>query len=200
MADLITLDQYKAFEGITSDTKDDELSPIISSVSDLVKTYCNSNIIDNSGSPGITDVFTIEYSTHSVQLTDSPIINVILVEERGSQSESYTTLLNDGTNGKYEWYLDTVTDSIFKTNEYGTYVNWCKGVGSVRVTYTSGYLTTPLALQLAVVDTVNYFLNDEHKERYALAGASVENPGTTTIDNTASFPDHIKRVLDLYRI
>ena len=33
-----------------------------------------------------------------------------------------------------------------------------------------------------------------------IAGAMIENPVSTSIKNNAGFPDHIKRVLDMYKV
>ena len=43
-------------------------------------------------------------------------------------------------------------------------------------------------------------MKDEHKERRTLGGASIQNQGTSGVRNSTDFPDHIKRVLDLYRL
>ena len=42
--------------------------------------------------------------------------------------------------------------------------------------------------------------NDEHKERRTLGGATINNQGTAGLRQSTDFPDHIKRVLDLYRV
>ena len=59
--------------------------------------------------------------------------------------------------------------------------------------------TTPKDLQLAVADLITYYLKDEYKERRTLQGASVQNRGTSSMSDNVDFPDHIKRVLDLYK-
>ena len=46
MADLITLDEYKEYEGLTSSNEDLRLEKLIPSVSQLVKTYCANSIVD----------------------------------------------------------------------------------------------------------------------------------------------------------
>ena len=57
----------------------------------------------------------------------------------------------------------------------------------------------PDDLKLAVSDLITYYLKDEHKERRTLGGASIQNQSSTTQRNNVAFPDHIKRVLDLYK-
>ena len=48
--------------------------------------------------------------------------------------------------------------------------------------------------------TFNYYIKDEHKERRTLGGATINNQGTAGLRQSTDFPDHIKRVLDLYRV
>ena len=50
MADLITLQQYKDFIGLQGVQQDARINIIIDSVSQLVKNYCGTNIIDHFSS------------------------------------------------------------------------------------------------------------------------------------------------------
>jgi hypothetical protein len=54
-------------------------------------------------------------------------------------------------------------------------------------------------LRLAIVDLITYYLKDEHKERRTLGGASIQNQSTSSVRDSVAFPDHIKRVLDMYK-
>ena len=47
MADLITLEDYKEAEGISTPKDDLKLGALIPSVSALVKTYCGNSIVDH---------------------------------------------------------------------------------------------------------------------------------------------------------
>ena len=94
-----------------------------------------------------------------------------------------------------DYYLDTTTDSVLYVTG-STYKNWPTGPGSVKVTYTAGYSVCPTDLRLAVVDLIKYYMKDEHTQRRTLSGATIENQGTS---EGRGFPDHIKRVLDLYK-
>ena len=194
MADLVTLSDYKDAEGIGSPKDDLRISRIIPSVSELVKTYCANTFVDFVSSDK-TEEFDIYWDTYAVQLTESPIISITSVQERSGYDQSYTTL----TTGAYEYYLDKRTDSVIRTNESGTRLNWKHGVGAVKVLYRAGYSSTPNDLKLAVFDLVTYYLKDEHKERRTLGGASIQNQSSTTQRDNVAFPDHIKRVLDLYK-
>ena len=194
MADLITLEEYKDAENINTTKDDTRLSALIVSVSQLVKTYCANSIIDFY-STNKTETFNIDWNSHIVQFTESPIVEVSLVQERDSYQESYTTL----TTTAHEYFLDEKTDSIIRTNAGNTYKNWPRGAGAVKVIYKAGYASTPADLKLAVIDLITYYHKDEHKQRRTIAGASIQNETSTSQRNNVAFPDHIKRVLDLYK-
>jgi hypothetical protein len=194
MANLITLAEYKEAEGLQSAKDDLQINSLITSVSQLVKTYCGNSIIDFY-SVDKTETFNIDYETYAVQLTESPVVEVSLVQIRGTYREAYTTL----TTGAYEYFLDEKTDSIIRTTDGSTYKNWPRGPGAVKVVYKAGYASTPEDLKLAIFDLITYYLKDEHKQRQTIAGASIQNQASSSQRNNVAFPDHIKRVLDLYK-
>ena len=191
MADLVTLAEYKEAEGIVSPKEDLRLNTLVPAVSQLVKTYCGNSIIDHYSTNKVEE-FNIDWHTHIVQLTESPVNNVVSVEKRDSVSESYTTVATT------DYYLDKSTDSVLYVTG-STYKNWPRGAAAVKVTYTAGYSACPADLKLAVFDLITYYLKDEYKERRTLGGASIQNQSSTSLSNSVAFPDHIKRVLDLYK-
>lgn len=199
MADLITLDDYKLLEGVSSTQYDEKFETLITSVSKLVRTYCNNEFDTYATSPGVTDIFDIQWDSYVVQLRHSPVISITNVYERRAQSSDYEELFKDGTNNKYEWYLDSVSDSIFRTLDSGKYKNWPQGVGSVKVTYLAGYTSIPDDLKLSIADLITYYHKDEWKERQTIGSATREGAGSSAIRNDPGFPDHIRRVLDMYR-
>ena len=146
-----------------------------------------------------TEYFNIDYDTHVVQLEQSPIVSVTSVHERSSQADAYILLEKDGSNGKYDYHIDTDTDSIFRTTDE-TYKNWQKGVAAVKVIYKAGYASTPEDLKLAAYDLVTYYLKDEYKSKKTIAGATIDNQTSSTLRGNVGFPDHIKRVLDMYKM
>ena len=192
MANLITLADYKIAEGIQATKDDAKLELLVDSVSALVKTYCNNSFVDYYSTNNI-EVFDILYNENFVQLTESPVRTdeTITVQERTSTTVDYTTLTENT-----DYYVDTKTDSIVKVTG-----NFESGYGAVKVTYKAGYASTgiPKDLQLAVIDLITYYHKDEHKARQTIAGASIQNQGSTSQRNNVAFPDHIKRVLDLYK-
>ena len=193
MANLITLEDYKTSEKIESTKDDTRLNSLIASVSSLVKTYCNNSLVDYY-STDKTETISVKWSTTSLQLAGSPIVSVTSVKERTSYDSAYKTL----TTGAHEYYLDLDTDSIVRTTG-STFKNWPQGPGSVQVAYRSGYAVCPADLQLAVIDLINYYHKDEHKARQTMQGASIQNTASSSQANNVAFPDHIKRVLDLYK-
>lgn len=194
MTDLVTLVEYKAAEGINTPKSDEQLNFIIPSVSQLVKTYCGNTFVDYYSTNKV-DTINVDWDTHIVQLTESPVNTIVSVEERDTYEDSYNTL----TTAAHEYYFDAVTDSVIRTTGGSSYKNWRRGPGAVRVTYTAGYASIPTDLRLAVMDLITYYLKDEHKERRSIAGASIQNQASSSQRNNVAFPDHIKRVLDLYK-
>ena len=194
MANLITLAEYKEAEGLSNPKDDLRLQTLIPSISELVKTYCGNSLVDYYSTNKV-ETFSIDWATSVVQLTESPLNTVVSVEERRSYNEAYTTL----TLANFDYYVDASTDSIFRTNNGGRTINWATGVGAVKITYTAGYSTLPVDLKLAVIDLMTYYFKREHKERRTLGGASIQNSATTSQADNVGFPDHIKRILDLYK-
>jgi hypothetical protein len=196
MADLITVAEYKDAEGLRGEKDDDRLAVIVPQVSDLVKKYCGISFVDYFSTDKVETFSVNDTNTTTLVLSESPLVAVSKVEERTTYSESYQEL----TTGKYEYYVDSESDSVVRTNINGLHKAWARGVGAVKITYTAGYASTPRDLQLALFDLVNYYMKDEHKERRSLGGAQIQNQGTSGIRTSSDFPDHIKRVLDLYRV
>ena len=199
MANLLSIDDYKLFKGINSDTNDEKLESLLTSVSKLVRTYCGQEFDTYASSPGKTELFDIQWDTYVVQLNESPVIDIEAVYERLSQSDDYVELFANGTNGGYDWYFDPITDAVLRTNESGSYKSWPRGVGSVKVVYTAGYTEIPDDLKLAVSDLVTYYDKNEYKQMQAIGSTTREGAPASAIRNDPGFPDHIRRVLDLYR-
>ncbi len=192
MANLISLTDYKTAEGIQATKDDAKLELLITSVSQLVKTYCNATFVDYYTSAK-TEMFNINYNESFVQLAEGPVVmsegNKPVVSERDNITSSYTTLTQD-----VDYYVDTELDCIYRMNKA-----WPKGPGAVKVVYKAGYATIPADLKLAVIDLITYYHKDEHKARQTIAGASIQNQSSSSQRNNVAFPDHIKRVLDLYK-
>ena len=193
MADLITLEDYKEAEGISNPKDDLKLNALIPSVSQLVKTYCGNSIVDHYSTNKV-ETFSINWGTNIAQLTESPFVSITSVEERASFADSYTTI------PATEYYIDASTDSVYRVTTSGSAQNWPTGPASVKITYKAGYSTCPADLKLAMIDLITYYHKDEHKERKVMAGASIQNSASTSQAGNIGFPDHIKRILDFYKV
>ena len=191
--DLISLADYKTLAGISSSTDDSKLEELIDSVSQLVKTYCGISFLDYY-SADKTEFITKNFSTHLVELTESPVTTVTTVQERSSPTADYTTLTENT-----DYVLDGTTDCLYRVSG-STYKNWETGPNSVKVIYRAGYSALPQDLRLAVVDLITYYNKNEQKQRQTIAGATIQNQSTSSTRNSVAFPDHIKRVLDLYKV
>ena len=93
MADLITLQQYKDFAGLTGVTMDARINVIIDSISQLVKNYCGTSIIDDYSSAKTEYFDILDAKTTRVMLDEGPVRTVTSVSERESQADSYITLI-----------------------------------------------------------------------------------------------------------
>lgn len=193
MADLVTVQDYKDAEGLTGAKDDDRLNVLIPQISELVKRYCGTSFVDFYSSDK-TETVNITEETSIIIVSESPLNSVTTVKERGSPTESYTTLtVNE------DYYVDTTFDAVRRVQGNGS-KNFQKGFGAVQIAYRSGYSAVPSDLKLAVLDLVTYYLRDEHKSRRTIQGATIESQGSSSVRNNTDFPDHIKRVLDLYRV
>lgn len=195
MANLVTLQEYKEQQGLSSTKDDVRIDSLITSISKLVKTYCGSSIIDYYSTDKV-ETFTLSRRTSYIQLSDSPVVSITSVEERDSYDSAYKTL----TEANYEYYFDDLGETLHRTTPGHTQAYWPVGPGAVKVTYKAGFESTPEDLKLAIYDLITYYLKDEHKQRRTLSGATMENQGTTSQNGNVGFPDHIKRILDLYKV
>ena len=201
MANLVTLQNYKDFAGITGVSEDAKLNVIIPSISQAVKSYCGSSIVDYY-STNKTEYFDITNDmTYQIMVDESPIVSVVSVEERDSQSDSYVTLISENSDGsnKYDYIVDTERDMIIRTTSTGDKM-FPKGRKAVKVVYKAGYASTPADLKLACFDMIKYYLKDERKSNLVISGAQVQNAVSTSLRDNIDFPDHIKRILDFYKV
>jgi hypothetical protein len=201
MANLVTLREYKDFAGLTGVSEDAKLNVIIPSISQAVKTYCGTSIVDYYSSDKVEYFDITDDMTYQIMVDESPLVSVSEVQERDSQSGTYTTLISEDSDGsgKYDYVIDTEKDLITRTTSTGDKM-FPKGRKAVKVTYRAGYASTPADLKLACFDLVKYYLNDERIQSLSIAGAQIRNPVSTTIRDNIDFPDHIKRILDYYKV
>ena len=201
MANLVTLREYKDFAGLTGVSEDAKLNVIIPSISQAVKSYCGTSIVDFYSTNKVEFFDITDDETYQIMVDESPLVSVSEVQERDSQSGAYTTLIseNSDSSGKYEYVIDTERDLIIRTTATGDKM-FPKGRKAVKVTYSAGYASTPADLKLACFDLVKYYLKDERKSAMTIQGAQVRNEVSTSLRDNIDFPDHIKRILDFYKV
>ena len=195
MANLITTANYKSYMKVEHNKDDAKLDILVESISQLVKTYCGNSIVDyySSTKPEYFDID--DKYPSELFVTESPLTSVTSVAERATIADSYTTL-----TANTDYYVDTEHDRIFRIDGEKSIEYYKKGFASVKVVYNAGFSAVPTDLKLAVFDLVTYYLKEEHKTSRSIAGTTLRNEGSTSIKNDIGFPDHIKRVLDLYKI
>ena len=200
MANLVTLREYKDFAGLTGVSEDAKLNVIIP-ISQAVKTYCGTSLVDYYSSDKVEYFDITDNETYQIMVDESPLVSVSQVQERKGQDEAYTTLISENSDGsnKYDYIVDTEIDTIIRTTANGDKM-FPKGRKAVKVTYRAGYASTPADLKLACFDLVKYYLKDERKQAMTISGAQVQNPVSTSLRENIDFPDHIKRILDFYKV
>ena len=201
MANLVTLQQYKDFAGLKGVGEDAKINVILPAISQAVKTYCGTSFIDFYSNDKTEFFDILDTSTTAVLVDESPLVSVSQVQERENQSSSYVTLITENSNGsgKYEYIVDTALDMVRRTTATGDKA-FPKGRKAVKVVYRSGYASTPSDLKLACFDLIKYYLKDERKSGLTIAGATVRNEVSTSLRENIGFPDHIKRILDFYKV
>ena len=181
---LITLAEYKAYEGISSPTQDGEIATIIPKVSELVKNICRRTFVD-----WIDDAKTEVFSGGEVLvLSETPIINIQDLEQSLDYGKTYTSLTE-----YVDWVLDTENEYIVNIGPLKTFE---RGINRYRVSYTAGYEVIPEDIKLAALDLVTYYMKHEGAVHSQIAVTS----GNAQVQyiTSSNLPTHIKRVLDLY--
>ena len=199
MADLISTANYKIYKNITNTTDDSIIDILVTSVSSLVKAYCGISFIDYYATDKTEYFDILDPNINCVFLDENPIVSITSVKERESQSSSYVELFTAGTNDKYDYVIKTDIGVIQRTTSTSSKY-FPIGFEAVEIVYKSGYFSTPEDLKLALYDMVTYYLKQEYKERKSIINSSIVSKSSTSISNDVGFPDHITRVLDLYKV
>lgn len=190
--DLITLEEYKAYAGISSTNQDSEIEVIIPIVSKFVKTYCRSGLVDY-----VNDA-KIEYfngGNPEILLSEYPIISVLGVEYSEDYGQTTTDLVE-----YTDFVLDLENNKILPLPVSSTDnpTVFPKLINGYKVSYYAGYETLPEDLKVAVFDLVTYYLKNDGSVH------SPKAPGTNSVQieyiTSTSLPAHIARVLNLYKL
>lgn len=180
---LITLQEYKAYEGITGPTQDLEITTIIPKVSEFVKSVCRRTFVDWVDEQKV-EIFN---GGEVLLLGEAPVIQIFGLEQSLDYGQNYTSLVEF-----QDWVYDHEAEEIvpLKTPEFKKLIN------GYRVTYTAGYENIPEDLKLAVLDLVTYYMKNQGAV-HSVTAVTTGNAQVQYLTQT-NLPTHIKRVLDLY--
>lgn len=204
---LVTLDEVKDYLEITSTNHDARLTNLISYASQAVESYCGRELVANTYT---------EYhdgGTPSVFLDRFPINNVTVVAEY--DGTNYANLNGPESDGslpanvgltsnalQYMWYAETGEVRKLKNGratmslDLGQYEKFNNYAKAVKVTYGGGYINVPNDLKLAVLDYIKLL----HKNESSAESFSFQGESKSAQPNSANFPAHIRRILELYRV
>lgn len=190
--DLVTLRDYKTYKDISTDDKNTQLRDIISHVSALTKEYCGMTFNDYITSDKV-EYFDGKNNT-SVFLSEMPIISVTHVKtsDDGGVTQTVLTANEDYFIDTNLGVIQTGTDITFIPSAYISFK-------SLEISYKAGYTTIPEALKLVVMDLVEYYKTESFHPRKSMSGGTIESVSFSRLGDF-SFPPHIRRVLDLYRL
>lgn len=178
---LVTLAEYKAYQGIASTNQDTEINTLIPIASKLCKTYCRRSFNEYVNDSKV-EVFS--GGSDKIYLTEFPTISVESVELSTDFGANYSEFSG--------WALDKELDCLIPVGSE----NFPRQPNGYRVTYYGGFEEVPADLKVAVMDLVTYYLkNDMAVKSNKLAGSNTVQVEYIT-KNT--LPSHISRVLDMY--
>lgn len=189
--DLVSLDEFKTYRGITTDKDDPKIMQLIKSATDLTKTYCNRSFIDFYSTDKIEYFDGTKYSEFFLE--EGPIVSVteVAYTEDGS---TYTALV-EGT----DYFVNDEQDSIFIKGGVPLLTLTDFPAKSIKITFTGGYETAPEDVKQAVLDLVEYYRTEQFTPRKAASGVTLENIGFRA-GSSIGLPPHIKRILEMYRV
>lgn len=185
--DLVTVAEYKAYAGISSNTQDATIAVLVQKVSHLVKGICRRTFTD------YVDDYKVDISSgpsygNKIVLRETPLIQMASVEYSEDYGRNYITL------AEYDQYVVAADEDAIEITDIA--LQSIKKTNAFRITYNAGYEVIPEDLKLAVFDLVGYYIrNDAAIHSHKSIGANTVQ--IEYITNT-SLPAHIRRVLDLH--
>lgn len=184
--DLTTLASYKVYAGINSTNQDAAINAIIPRVSALVKTLCRRTFLDYYDDPKV-ELFNGGTNQFNLYLEEYPVVSVNSVEYSADNGATYTSLVEF-----VDYTIDWTDNAIVSLSDSG----FPRAINGYRVTYTGGYESLPVDLELAVLDLITYYLKNDQSVH------SPKAPGTNSVQieyiTSTGLPSHIKRVIDKY--
>ena len=201
--DLITLEEYKDFHGLSANPKEDtKISMLISMVSALIQTYIGiKNTEGGSAGQEVTEVISLDYDTNIIYLDNYPIEGPVTVTE----ADRYTVDSTVHVPLVYasDYLVNLAEGTLTRARTSGGFARWPVGPSVVIVTYTttSAWGETgsidevPADLKLACIELVSYYKNSEWQAKN-IQGSSTS---ITIAKSGTDFPQHIQVLLDKYK-
>jgi hypothetical protein len=194
--DLITLEEYKSFNALSANPKEDvKYSLLISSVSALIQAYLG---IDSAeGGKSVTEVISLDYDTNVIYLENYPVESITSITE--SDRYTYDSTVHVPLVYHSDYILNSAMGTLTRVYRPGGFASWPIGPGVITVTYLTAAkwegLEVPMDLKLATIELVNYYKNEEFRQSKTMQGSSIVN----TIAQGTDFPKHIQVILDRYK-
>lgn len=175
---LVTLDEYKTYARISGNEQNDRIQQYIDLCSKLVQTYIGQDVLNAASTPTteVLEVLCGEVFPSMVPITEILTVTSLLPQYDVDDEPEYTiTNLVDR--------LKIATSPVYALDE----------ISHISLEYIGGYTTLPEDLKIAVMEFVTYYKEREHINNRSTKG-----------DNEAykveRVPEHIRLVLDLYRL
>ena len=194
--DLITLEEYKSYNALSDNPKEDErISLLISSVSSLIQAYLK---LDFVGGRTITEVQFLDYDTNIIFLENYPVVGPVTVTE----SDRYTndSSVHVSLVSNIDYVLNASEGTLLRTYTLGGFANWPLSPGIVTINYSTASRfgidleDLPNDLKLATIELVKYYMKEEYRQSKTVQGTSIVN----TLSEGKDFPQHIQVILDRY--
>lgn len=186
MSDLVTIDEYKEYAKIKSNTEDSRITMLIATLSELIQTYCNRTFTVEEH----VDYF--DARTNMVALSNFPVDEITSLSISEDGGVEYEPLIENE-----DFVVDKQVGYVYSRHGKNFLNRYSTPARSLRVEYLAGYEEIPKDLKLAIFDMVTYYRLDQQTPSKSLMGGTVQNAEPYVAN---SFPPHIRRILDLYRM
>jgi hypothetical protein len=186
--EILDINTYKEYQGISSDKNDTKIIKTINSVNAFIPSYCNRSFVDYYTTPKVEYFDATEKEYYPLEF---PIINVASIKYSSALDGVYDSTLSEYT----DYVIDYTNSRIVAVGSQ--FINSAVPINSGELTYTAGYSEYPLDILQAAVLLTEYYMEEAYTPRKSLAGASSDS--VIQPDLTARLPQHIRRILEHHR-
>lgn len=197
LADLVTVDEVKAFLGFpTSNTQDEALQPFVTSVSDFIRSYCGQDFTYNAyaaetrNGNAKADIYALNPpidGTQPITVTEDGI--ALLVATGYNTAVDVIVNLDDGV---FHRQAGPTPRAIWNSQRVGT---WSKGFSNVVLGYTGGFKVMPEGLKMVVKRIIAHFWKETSDKRIAVESSNETGSSVRWMED---IPKAYLKVLDIY--